>query len=193
VAERPKIPEDQKNSSKYLLARIDFYKGNFREAKNQLVQILSNLSDNYANDAIELSLLLNTTMNDSSELIRYADAEFLADQKKFTEAAEKYHLVAQNPKAFMLKNVAELREAEMELAAGNNDKSIEMLQNIAGEDSKNIYADKALYLLGRIYEFGLNDSSKAIEKYEELLAKFPNSLYLDDARDEIIKLSKKAS
>ncbi len=193
VAARPKIPEDQKNSSKYLLARIDFYRGNFREAKNQLVQILNNLGDNYANDAIELSLLLNTTMNDSSELVRFAEAEFLADQKKFDEAAVKYQLVAQNPQAFMLKNVAELREAEMELASGNNDKSIEMLENIAGEASKNIYADKALYLLGRIYEFGLNDSSKAVEKYEELLAKFPDSLYLDDARDEIIKLRNKAS
>ncbi|HEY6905918.1 MAG TPA: tetratricopeptide repeat protein, partial [Ignavibacteriaceae bacterium] len=193
AADRPKIPEDLKNSSKYLLARIDFYKGNFKEAKNQLVQILTNLSDNYANDAIELSLLLNTTMNDSSELVRFADAEFLADQKKFVEAADKYNLVSQNPKAFMLKNVAELREAEMELAAGNNEKSIEMLQNIASEESKNIYADKALYLLGRIYEFGLNDSPKAIEKYEELLAKYPNSLYLDDARDEILKLRNKAS
>ncbi len=193
VSSRPKIPEDQKNSSKYLLARIDFYKGNFKEAKNQLVQILTNLGDDYANDAIELSLLLNTTMNDSSELVRFAEAEFLADQKKFNEAAEKYKVVAQNPKAFLLKSVAELREAEMELAAGNNDKSIEMLTIIAGEESKNIYADKALYLLGKIYEFGLNDPSKAIEKYEELLAKFPSSLYLDDARDEIIKLKNKAS
>jgi len=193
VSERPKIPEDQKNSSKYLLARIDFYKGNFKEAKNQLVQILSNLGDDYANDAIEMSLLLNTTMNDSSELVRFADAEFLADQKKFKEAAEKYHIASQNQGAFMLKSIAELREAEMELAAGNDDKSIEMLKNISGEDSKNIYADKALYLLGKIYEFGLNDSTKAVEKYEELLAKFPNSLYLNDARDEIIKLRNKAS
>ncbi len=193
VSKRQKVPEDQLNSSKYLLARIDFYKGNFKEAKNQLVQILNNLGDNYANDAIELSLLLNTTVNDSSELVRFADAEFLADQKKFKEAAEKYHLVAQNPKAFMLKNIAELREAEMELAAGNNDKSLVMLENISGEESKNIYADKALYLLGNIYEFGLNDPPKAIEKYEELLAKYPSSLYLDDAREEIIKLRNKAS
>ncbi len=193
VVNQPKAPEDQKNGCKYLLARIDFYKGNFKEAKNQLVQILSNLSDNYANDAIELSLLLNTTMNDSSELVRFADAEFLADQKKFNEAAEKYNLVAQNPKAFLLKSIAELREAEMELAAGNNDKAIDMLQKIVDENDKNIYADKALYLLGRIYEFGLNDSSKAVEKYEELLAKYPNSLYLDDARDEIVKLKNKAS
>ena len=193
VVNRRNLPDEQKNSSKYMLARIDFYKGNFKEAKSQLVQILNNLSDNYANDAIELSLLLNTTMNDSSELVRYSQAEFLADQKKFDEAAEKYNLVAQNQKAFMLKNIAELREAEMELAAGNNSKSIEMLEKITGEESKNIYADKALYLLGKIYEFGLNDQPKAIEKYEELLAKFPDSLYLDDARDEIIKLRNKTS
>ncbi|HSD62953.1 MAG TPA: tetratricopeptide repeat protein [Ignavibacteriaceae bacterium] len=188
-----KASEDIQNGSKYLLARIDFYKGNFKEAKNQLAQILTNLSDNYANDAIELSLLLNTNVIDSSELVRFADAEFLADQKKFSEAAEKYQIVSQNPKAFMLHSIAELREAEMELAAGNNDKSIEMLQKILDEGDKNIYADKALYLMGRIYEFGLNDSSKAVEKYEELLAKYPNSLYLDDARDEIIKLKNKTS
>ena len=193
VVNRAGIPEDKKNGCKYLLARIDFYKGNFKAAKNQLVQILSNLSDDYANDAIELSLLLNTTMNDSSELLNFANAEFLADQKKFDKAAEKYNLVEQNPKGFMLKSISELREAEMELAAGDNNKSTDMLEKIVSEGDKNIYADKALYLLGRIYEFGLNDSSKAIEKYEELLAKYPNSLYLDDARDEIIKLRKKAS
>ena len=81
----------------------------------------------------------------------------------------------------------------MELAAGNTDKSVEMLDSIADEESKNIYSDKALYLLGNIYEFGLNDTTKAIEKYEELLAKYPSSLYLDDARDEILKLRNKAS
>jgi tetratricopeptide (TPR) repeat protein len=193
VVNNPKIPEDQKNAGKYLLARIDFYKGNFKAAKNQLVQILNNLSDNYANDAIELSLLLNTTLNDSSELLRFAEAEFLADQKKFDQAAEKYNLVAQNPRAFMLKSIAELREAEMELAEGNDAKSINQLQEIVSEGDKNIYADKALYLLGGIYEFSLNDTSKAIEKYEELLAKYPNSLYLDNAREKIIELRKKAS
>jgi len=81
----------------------------------------------------------------------------------------------------------------MELAEGNDAKSIDMLQEIVTEGDKNIYADKALYLLGRIYEFSLNDASKAIEKYEELLAKYPNSLYLDDAREKIIELRKKAS
>jgi outer membrane protein assembly factor BamD (BamD/ComL family) len=48
-------------------------------------------------------------------------------------------------------------------------------------------------LLGKIYQYGKNDVQKAIEVYESLLAKFPNSLYLDEARDEIVKLRNKLS
>ena len=59
------------------------------------------------------------------------------------------------------------------------------------EGEKNIYADKALYLLGNIYQYGVGDSTKAVEIYEKLLAKFPASIYLDEARNEIIKLREK--
>ncbi|MEJ2194707.1 MAG: hypothetical protein P8X73_07595 [Ignavibacteriaceae bacterium] len=61
------------------------------------------------------------------------------------------------------------------------------------EGEKNIYADKALYLLGKIYQYGISDDTKAIESYEKLLAKFPASIYLDEARGEIIKLREKVS
>jgi outer membrane protein assembly factor BamD (BamD/ComL family) len=39
----------------------------------------------------------------------------------------------------------------------------------------------------------LKDSVKAVESYESLLAKFPKSLYLDEARQNIIELKKKLS
>jgi outer membrane protein assembly factor BamD (BamD/ComL family) len=70
---------------------------------------------------------------------------------------------------------------------------MKLLQEIADEKEKNIYSDKALYLEGNIYEFAKKDSSKAIETYESLLAKFPNSIYLDDARESINKLKNKIS
>ena len=70
----------------------------------------------------------------------------------------------------------------------NLDSAIAVFQRIANEGQKNIYADKALYLLGEIYQFGLKNKAKATETYENLLAKFPNSLYLDDARAQIVKL-----
>ncbi len=181
---------DKVNYAKYQLARLNLYKTNFDEAKSKLNEILKNLKDNSANDAIELSLLLNTTMNDSADLVIFSSGEFLAAQKKFNEAAGKYRSVSENPNAFMLKSLAELRVAEMELAVNNIDTTVTLLNKIADENEKNIYADKALYLLAKIYQFGVKDKVKAIKVYQKLLAKFPNSLYLDEARDEIKKLRK---
>jgi outer membrane protein assembly factor BamD (BamD/ComL family) len=48
-------------------------------------------------------------------------------------------------------------------------------------------------LQGNIYQFAKKDSPKAIEIYESLLAKFPNSIYLDEAREAINKLKNKIS
>ncbi|MCH9028234.1 MAG: hypothetical protein IH819_01185, partial [Bacteroidetes bacterium] len=53
--------------------------------------------------------------------------------------------------------------------------------------------DKALYLLGDNYQYGIGDNTKAVEMYEKLLIEFPISIYIDDARFEIIKLKDKLS
>jgi len=184
---------EEKSSAKYKLAKLHFFKGEFEQCKDLLNELVSNLKDNTANDAIELSLLLNTTMNDSSNLVTLAEAEFLAEQNKFEEAKAKYQLLVENPRGFLISHLAKIRVAEMELAKDNYEISALLLGKIAEEKEKNIYADKALYLLGQIYQFGMNNVSKAIEAYESLLANFPNSLYLDEARDAIIKLRNKVS
>ena len=66
--------EDQKNKAIYKLGRVSLYKGNFEEARKYLFKVLGNLKDNSANDALELSLLLNPEMNDSSNLMTFAQA-----------------------------------------------------------------------------------------------------------------------
>jgi tetratricopeptide (TPR) repeat protein len=185
--------EEKKNLARYRLAKVDFYRGELTSAKNYLTSILSNLKDNIANDAIELSLMLNTAFNDSAGLVLFAKGEKFAVQRKFDDAFEVYREVSQKGQGFVLTHLAKLREAEMLLAVNNYEKSIDMLSVISGEDSKNIYSDKAIYLLGRIYQLGLKDDAKAVEMFEKLLAKFPNSLYLDEAREEIIKIRNKAS
>ncbi len=142
---------------------------------------------------MELSLILNTAQYDSSNLKIFSSAELLADQDKFEQAAEKYSIIAQNQQAFTLNNIAQFKNAEMLLAMNKLDSAMTQFEKISDEGNQNIYADNALFLLGKIYEYGLNDAPKAVEIYEKLLAKFPNSLYLDDARAEIIKLKDKIS
>ena len=120
--------------------------------------IFNDLKDNSANDAIELSFLLNTSFKDSANLAVFSSAEFLAEQQKFKEAADKYKIIASIPQAFLLHGISKLRQAQMELALNNYDNSLNLLKEITDEGTKNIYADKALYLTGNIYQFGLNET-----------------------------------
>ena len=117
----------------------------------------------------------------------------MVKQGDYEKASSIFDRIASYKRSFMLANKASLREAETELALDNYDKSISILQEISGKNEQNLYADKALYLLGNIYQYGMKDDTKAREMYESLLAKFPNSLYLDVAREEIIKIRDKVS
>jgi len=75
----------------------------------------------------------------------------------------------------------------------NYPRSIKLFERVVEEGEKNIYADKALYLLAQIFQYGIGNNAKAIEMYEMLLAKFPASIYIDKARTEIIELREKIS
>ena len=181
----------QKNKAVYKLGKVNFYQGQFDEAKKHLAQVLGNLKDNSANDAIELLLLLNPQMNDSSNLLTYAEAEFLAEQKKFDDAAVSYKKLADNLQAFVLHAISAIKYGEMLLAVDNYTESISVLESVSAEGEKNIYADKAVYLLGKINQFGIKNYSKAEEFYQKLLAEYPKSIYVDDARVQILLLQNK--
>ena len=155
--------------------------------------VLNNLKDNSANDALELSLILNSTMNDSTNITLFAEAEFLSEQKKFSEAANIYKNISDNPQAFVLHSISILRLGEMMLAENDYLESIKIFEKIVEEGSKNIYTDKAVYLLGEIHQFGLNDITKAEDYYQKLLAEFPNSIYIDDTREKLKLIMKKPS
>jgi len=181
------------NNAKYKLARVKLFQGNYSDSQKLLSEILAELKDNSANDALELSLLINTSKNDSASLQLFAQAEFFVEQKRFQEAAKKYKLLAENPQAFVFHSIASMRYAEMELAQDNLNESVDLLGRIVDESEKNIYADKALYLLAKIYQNAIGDNVKAIEMYESLLAKFPASIYIDKARASIIEIRDKIS
>jgi tetratricopeptide (TPR) repeat protein len=184
---------EDKSYAKHQLARIYSFKNDFESARKYLLDVMGNLKDNIANDAIEFSILLNTAKNDSSNLSLYCSAEFLTEQKRFDEAKELYSQLSQNQHAFVFHSISKLRVAEMLIALDDYQNAIANLSLLVEEAEKNIYADKALYLQGQIYQYGLKDSVKAVEYYESLLAKFPKSLFLDEARQNIIELKKKIS
>ncbi|MGE5682575.1 MAG: tetratricopeptide repeat protein [Bacillota bacterium] len=193
ILESPRAQSSDKNLSTYMKARIQFWNGNFSGANDLLKNVESNFNENYTNDAIELSLLINTTKNDSLSLSQFAEAELFAFQKKFKAASEIYSKLSSNENLLTVKDLAALRYAEMALALNDLPNTITLLSAISSQGDKNIYADKAVFLLGEVYQYSMNDAAKAVESYENLLAKFPNSLYLDEARENINEMKKKSS
>ena len=193
VLDNNRSPRDKKNLAKFELAKISFYKNDFEKSKDILSEITNDLEDNSANDALELSLLLSTSKNDSANLTKFSRAEFFVKQMKFDSASAIYKKIADNPRAFLLGQFAEIRNAEMDLAMDSLETAITKFSQIEDEGTKNIFADKALYLEGKTYQFGVKNKQKATESYENLLAKFPNSIYLDEVRKIIISLKSKIS
>jgi tetratricopeptide (TPR) repeat protein len=189
----PRGSEEDKNYANVKLAKINFYQGEFGPGREYLGKVVTNLRDNNANDAIELLMLMNTTMYDSSKLMIFAEGDFLAEQQKYQDAIEKFRLIAEDEKLFALANLAELRRAEMELALNRYSEAASLLDSLVENEKRNIYADKALYLQAKIYQNGINDPESALKLYEKLLAKFPGSLYQDEVREQIIELRKKIS
>lgn len=183
--------DEQKNKATYKLAKVNFFRGDFDEAKKNLSKVVTNLKDNSANDALELLLLLNPQMNDSSNLVTYSQAEFLAEQKKFSEASELYKKLAEDKQAFVLHTISSIKYAEMLIAVDNYTEAVVVLEAVSSEGEKNIYADKAVYLLGKINQYGIKNLSKAEEFYQKLLADYPKSIYTEDARTQILTLQNK--
>jgi len=185
--------ESQKISAQFKKAKLGFYKNNFSEAKEMLTQIAGNLQDNSANDAIELSLLINTTIDDSSGLAAFASAMLLAEKRMYSEAAEKFKGISLKKDNFILSSLAAVTRAELLITEEKYQQGIDLLTEVAAEKEKNIYSDKALYLKAKTFQYLLKDMPKAIENYQEILVNYPNSLYLEESREEITKLRNKSS
>ena len=186
-----RISNQMKNAARLNMSKINFYQGNFRKASDLLKQVIKNKTDNSSNNALELSLLLNTTKSDSVHLIKFAKADLLITQNKIDSAKSLLkNIYTDKSTFFVLKSFAKFRFAQTEIALDSLTSSLITLSEIIKEGKRNFFADKALFLKGKIYQFGLHNNKNAVKMYQDLLIKFPNSIYVDEARKEIIKLKR---
>jgi tetratricopeptide (TPR) repeat protein len=181
-----------KHKARFMQAQINFWEGNFTESSKKLGNITSNLSDNTANDAIELSMLINTTKQDSLNLVKFANASLLAAQYRFDEAADEFKSLSEDENLFILNVIAKYKYAEMLVAVSRYDESISVLRSISEEEISSLYSDKSLFLLANLYHYGLKNNVNARIEYENLLEKYPNSLYFDKAREMINVLNEQS-
>ena len=187
----PRIEPNDLANTNFHLARIEFWKGNFTYSVTLLNEVSKNLSTDFANDALELAALINTTKKDSLNLLLYAHADLLAIQNKHKEARIEFKTLSDNPNLFIINDFAKNKFAEMLVAENDLPTAVKVLEEIIENQKNTIFIEKSIFLLAQCYQYGIKDFQKASLIYQKLLETFPNSLYFDRAREALQSLPTK--
>jgi tetratricopeptide (TPR) repeat protein len=182
---------EQKNEARMNIALIWFYKSDFDRSRKMLSEIVKSTRDDETNDAIELSLLLNTAMNDSTGLTNYAAILNKIARRDIQGIDELCTKIIKLQNQFFLKSVTELKQVEIKIATDELGSAIAFINEIL-QQKTNIFADRANFYLGQIYQYGLKDSVSAVKTYETFLENYPSSMYADKVREEIKTLRNQA-
>ena len=170
-------------------AWVTYFLGDFSGAQEVLQGVITSPGRDAANDGLLLYYHLQEGSVDSTTLILFSKAEILTRQRKFAEALEHYRLVSTQAKTAMLASRSRLSSADMLVRLGRPQAAADLLDSVVSVYQTDVLRDRALYMLGTLYESELHDVVRARETYDKFLALFPTSVFADEVRRRVRSLS----
>ena len=119
VARVPSATPDQSDEANFRLAELEYFGGQFTAAIQRLDSLSLNLKADFANDALALRAFLQENAATSPQaLAEFARADFLARQRKNSEAIVLFQeIVRKFPQAFLVDD-ALMRAASLQARSG---------------------------------------------------------------------------
>ncbi|WP_316785661.1 tetratricopeptide repeat protein [Pedobacter frigiditerrae] len=173
------------NEAKFRSARIFFYVGDFNYAKSQADVLKASTSQLIANDALNLSLLINDNLqstNDSLALKMYADAEMLQFMNKPDQSLIKLDSINIAYSNNSLADDILMAKAKIFIKTSDISKAETMLKEIIANHHDSIWTDDALFILGDLYDKKLNNQEEAKKLFQQLMNDYPGSMFNAEAR-----------
>lgn len=172
-------------------ARLSYYIGEFEWAKAQLDVLKAATSKLIANDAMELSLLISDNMDEDSTytaLNYYANADLYEYRNQYDMAFATLDSTRLLGLSHPIFDDVLLKKAEIVIKQGKYKDADSLLQKLVDFYPDGLLADDALFLQAELNENQLNNRIKAMICYENLIFKYPASLYTVEARKKFRKL-----
>ncbi|WP_337043317.1 tetratricopeptide repeat protein [Emticicia sp. 17c] len=166
-------------------AKLHYYNGDFDLSKEILDILKKATTREIANDAMQLSLLIqDNTGLDSTEtaMKEYAAVDLLLFQNRNQEAITALEGLFQKYKSHSLADEILWLRANTYLKINDPNKALDDLETLRKNYSYDILADDAIYLEAKIYQEKLGQKDKAMDLYRQILQEFPGSIYGADAR-----------
>lgn len=169
-------------------AKLNYYKGDFELAEDNLGILKKATSREIANDAMELNLLIRNNIEEDTLMValkKYAEADFLIFQNNYKEAIVQLgHVISQKNENSMI-DEAMYQRAILSQKLGDVDACMKDLEAIVKDYSYESVADDAVFLMGQLLEQKYQQNDKAMAVYQKLLKEYPGSIYVVDARKRI--------
>jgi tetratricopeptide (TPR) repeat protein len=165
-------------------AKLSFYLGEFEWAKAQLDILKTATTQLIANNALELSLLIQDNTVDSVEdaLKLFAKADLLYQQNKFNEAFIYLDsIITEFPKHALTDDIA-FKKAQIYTKQKEYNQAIKFYTIVINEHGSDILGDNALLNLAIIYEKNLNNIDEAKKNYEKFIENYGSSIFINEIR-----------
>ncbi len=173
--------------AKFEKTKINYYNGDFEWAQNQLKVLKHSTSKLIANNAMKLSLLISDNLNldtTNTALLLYAKSELFFEQKKYQLCLDKLKEIENDYPNHMLIDEVLFKKFNLFVKTKEYKKALESLEKICSTYYYDILYDDALFYQAELYELVFKDNLKAQQKYEEVLLKTPNSIFVNKAREK---------
>ncbi len=174
----------------YERALGQYYQSHFDTASVMLEQVASDASSDYANDAIALAAIVeeSNTPGGLPGLTLYAKGALAEQAHKYEDAESAYRAIIDTEINAPLADNATLRSAAVLVKLGRAEEAIRELDSMQAKLLSSPLLDVAAFREAEIVERDLHDKSRAEKLYEDFLARYPNSNFVNDARDRARKL-----
>ncbi|HEY3873894.1 MAG TPA: hypothetical protein VGM92_00325 [Candidatus Kapabacteria bacterium] len=184
---------DDKEIRNHLLydrALEQYYRQNFDSASVLLQDVASDAASDYANDAIQLSGIIESANAPGSvaSLKRFATASLLDQAHQYAQAEADYRSMIDTQFNSPLADRAALRSAQTLVALGRPNDAVRELDSMQSRMISSPLLDVAAFQEAEIVDKNLHDKARAQKMYEDFLERYPNSDLLIDARERARKL-----
>ena len=166
-------------------AKLHYFKGDFELAKAVLDILKKATSREIANDANNLSLLImdNTGLDSTEKAMKeYSNVELLLFQNKKYQAIDTLKKLYQKYQKHSLSDEILWLTAQTYMKLDSNRQALATLKLLTEKFGVDILGDDALYATAKLYQEKLNDKEEAMKLFQELMEKYPGSIFVADSR-----------
>lgn len=181
------------HEAKFRRAKISYYQGDFNWAQAQLDVLKKSTSKLIANNAMELSLLIQDNLNLDTTTVTmeiFSRADLLIFQNKLNDAFASLDSIIIYYQGHSLVDEALYRQYQIKLKQNKQEDASELLDQIINFFSFDILADDAKFAQAQLQENYFNNLEKASELYEDIISNHQDSFFLSESRKRYRALRK---